>query len=111
MSRVFTVPAWRVNEGDMSPGGARVVSVQRDPARGHVRIGLSTGATLDLAGESRFLVAERAHDEPARRCRVIGVFIAASRIGRRRVPPRELAHGMDGRVVGRGLVGTETEVV
>ncbi len=89
MSRVLAVAAWRVNEGDVSPAGARVVSVQRDPTRGHVRIGLSTGGTLDVPGESRFLIAERAYDEAARHSRVIGLFTAASRIGRRREPSDE----------------------
>jgi hypothetical protein len=81
--RILDVPAWRVTEGDLSPAGARVISVHRDVVRGHVRIGLSTGETLDLPGEHRFMVAERTRDEPARRGRVAGLFTAAARIGRR----------------------------
>jgi hypothetical protein len=49
--RTATVKAWQVSEGDLSPSGARVVSVQRDPSRGHVRIGFSDGRALDVAGE------------------------------------------------------------
>jgi hypothetical protein len=49
--RTATVQAWQVSEGDRSPSGALVVSVQRDPSHGHVRIGLSDGNALDLAGE------------------------------------------------------------
>jgi hypothetical protein len=86
MTRMLVVPAWRVNEGDVSPAGARVVSVQRDPTRGHVRIGLSTGGVLDVSGERRFRIAERAHEERARRIRLIGLFTAARRIGGRRAP-------------------------
>ncbi len=54
--RTATVSAWRVSEGDRSPSGAHVVTVQRDPSRGHVRIGFSDGSSLDLAGERRVLV-------------------------------------------------------
>ncbi len=49
--RTAAVKAWQVSEGDRSPSGAEVVSVQRDPSRGHVRIGFSDGNALDLAGE------------------------------------------------------------
>jgi len=56
-ARTATVKAWQVSEGDRSPSGARIVSVQRDPSRGHVRIGFSDGNTLDLAGERCVLVA------------------------------------------------------
>jgi len=51
-----TVAAWRVAEGDISPSGAVVTSVQRDPARAHVRIGFSDGTALDVAGERRVVV-------------------------------------------------------
>jgi hypothetical protein len=68
---------------DLSPAGARVISVQRDPSRGQVRIGLSTGRTIDVAGERRFLVAERRNDESSRRGRMAGLFGAAARMGRR----------------------------
>ena len=56
-ARTATVKAWQVSEGDRSPSGARIVSVQRDPSRGHVRIGFSDGNTLDIAGERCVLVA------------------------------------------------------
>ncbi len=54
--RTATVKAWHVSEGDRSPSGARIVSVQRDPSRGHVRIGFSDGNALDIAGERCVLV-------------------------------------------------------
>jgi len=84
MSRALLVKAWHVAEGDLSPAGARVVSVHRDPSRGHVLIGLSNGRTVDVAGERKFLIAERAHDDPARVGRMVGLFTAAARIGRGR---------------------------
>jgi len=84
VSRTLTVPAWHLAEGDLTPSGARIVSVTRDPSAGRVRIGLSTGNTLNVPGERLLQVAERVHDEPARRGRVLSLFTAASRIGRDR---------------------------
>jgi len=56
--RTATVTAWRLSEGDISPSGARVVSVQRDPSRGHVRVGFSDASSLDMAGERRVVVLQ-----------------------------------------------------
>ena len=82
MSRTLAVPAWRVAEGDLTPGGARVISVVRNAATGRVHIALSTGGSLDVAGERSLIIAERAH-EPARWGRVLAVLTAISRVARR----------------------------
>jgi len=55
-ARTATVPAWQVAEGDATPSGIAVVSVQRNAASGHVRIGLSNGTALIVAGERRLTV-------------------------------------------------------
>jgi len=77
------VLAWRVSEGDVSPSGAWVVSVQRDPSRGHVRLGFSDGSALDVAGERRVMVWRR---RPLRARAAAGaVFLGGVRLARRRV--------------------------
>jgi hypothetical protein len=52
-ARTSTVPAWNVQEGDVSPGGAVVVSVTRVVSTGHVRIGFSNETSMLVPGERR----------------------------------------------------------
>jgi len=82
MTRPLAVPAWNVREGDVTSGGARVVSVIRDPSAGRVLLGLSSGGTAYLSGEQMVALAERL-DEPARKSRVAALWTAATHIGRR----------------------------
>ena len=76
--RTLTVAAWRVTEGDSTAGGARVISVVRNAATGHVHIALSTGETLDLAGARSLTIAARV-PQLAWWSRALAVLIAASR--------------------------------
>ncbi len=82
MNRMLPVAAWRVAEGDLTAGGARVISVVRNAATGHVHIALSTGETLDLAGTRSLMIAERA-PRPAWWGRVLAGLTAATRDARR----------------------------
>jgi hypothetical protein len=60
-SRTAAVLAWRVGEGDISPSGAQVVSVQRDPSRRRVRLGFSDGGVLHVAADRRVVVLMPVH--------------------------------------------------
>jgi len=55
-AQTATVRAWAVHEGDVSPSGLSVVSVQRDPSAGKVRIGYSDGQGITLTGERTVVV-------------------------------------------------------
>jgi DNA-binding XRE family transcriptional regulator len=59
------VPAWRVAEGDVLLSGVSVMSVQWNAWRGRVRLGLSNGTGLDLAGERPVRVLTGVPDVPA----------------------------------------------
>jgi hypothetical protein len=50
------VRAWAVHEGDVSPSGLSIVSVQRDPSAGKVHIGYSNGQGITLTGERTLVV-------------------------------------------------------
>ncbi len=52
--------AWEVAEGDVLPGGEKVVSVQRDPAADRVSVGTDDGARLTLRRDDRIVVVSRA---------------------------------------------------
>lgn len=55
------VRVWDLAEGDLLPGGERVVSVQPDPARGGVLIGTDDGGPPRwYLGAARVVVAHRA---------------------------------------------------
>jgi len=66
-ARTATVRAWAVHEGDVSPSGLSVVSVQRDPSAGKVRIGYSDGQGITLTGE-RTLVTTATVPRPSAGC-------------------------------------------
>ncbi len=59
------VRVWYLAEGDVLPGGERVVSVQRDPALCRVAVVTSDGARRTLYREDRLVVARRAVPDPA----------------------------------------------
>ncbi|WP_346270831.1 hypothetical protein [Pseudonocardia sp.] len=59
-----------------------MISIVRNAATGHVHIALSTGETLDLAGERSLVIAERP-PQPAWWGRVLAVLTAATRDARR----------------------------
>jgi len=53
------VRAWSLAEGDVLPGGVRVVSVQRESAAGPVVVGSGDGGQRVLYREDRLVVAHR----------------------------------------------------
>jgi hypothetical protein len=74
--------AWSLGEGDLLPGGVRVVSVQRDPVRGVASVGTPDGMRR-FGREDRVVVACRAGmDGVSRRGWRLGVFVTAARNGR-----------------------------
>jgi hypothetical protein len=73
--RSVQVSAWAVREGDVSPGGVVITTVQRDPSRGRVVIGYGNGQQLTLSGERRVVVV-------APRRPVAGVFARGARRAR-----------------------------
>jgi hypothetical protein len=54
------VRAWYLAEGDVLPGGERVLTVQRDPALYRVAVTTSDGARRTLYREDWLVVARRA---------------------------------------------------
>jgi hypothetical protein len=77
------VLAWSLAEGDVLPGGAAVVSVQRDPARGVASVATDDGIRHRYDRQDRVVVARRSVADAVTRPRWrIGVFVIAARTGR-----------------------------
>jgi hypothetical protein len=73
--RTTTVKAWSAQEGDLSPFGARVISVIRDPSVGKVRLGYSDGNSYTVSGERSIVVVQQPRQHPA-------IFVNAARRAR-----------------------------
>lgn len=56
MRRLVCVGAWCLAEGDTLPGGAKVVSVHRDPAADRVLVGTDDGGQRMLYRQDKLVV-------------------------------------------------------
>jgi hypothetical protein len=54
------VLAWSLSEGDLLPGGEKVLSVQRDAYTGRVWVASDDGSRRELRRDDRVVVARRA---------------------------------------------------
>jgi hypothetical protein len=60
VSRPVYVRAWYLTEGDVLPGGERIISMQRDPGLDRVAVVTSDGARRVLYRDDWLVVGQRA---------------------------------------------------